>query len=282
MATLAERLSQAATALDAVSDTPRLDAEILLAQAMGISRAALLSRLKDDVTAIPAFEAMLERRLRYEPLAYILGEWEFFSLDFAIEPPLLVPRPETEHVAESVLEHIGTKGATVLEIGTGTGCIAISIAHAAKEASVVATDVNPRALKVARGNAERHHVAKRMAWREGDLFAALEPGDGPFDAVCSNPPYIEESAWDTLDPVIRLHEDPNALLAGNDGLDVIQRLVMEAPNWLVPGGLLAFEMGMGQYEPVRDLLDSHRYEHIRFVRDLAGIERVAVAKKPQS
>ncbi len=282
MATTAERLTQAASQLAAVSETPRLDAELLLAHATGVSRATLLARLKEESRELPAFETLLDRRLRYEPLAYILGAWEFFSLEFIVEAPLLVPRPETEHVVETVLEHIGTQPAAVLDIGTGTGCIAVSVAHAARTASLIATDINPRALAVARQNAGRHHVAERITLRQGSLFQALQAGEGPFDAVCSNPPYVEDSAWSGLDPVIRLHEDPRALLAGADGLDVVRALIAEAPAWLTPGGLLAFEIGMGQYEAVRDLLKHHHYEHIRSVRDLAGIDRVAVAQKPRS
>jgi release factor glutamine methyltransferase len=279
MATIAERLSQAATKLASVTETPRLDAEILMAHALGVSRAVLLSRLQDPFPTNNSFETLVEGRLCYEPLAYILGEWEFFSLNFFVEAPLLVPRPETEHVVESVLKYIGNRRATVLEIGTGTGCIAVNIAYAAKNASVIATDIDPHALSVAQRNAKRHRVSGRVTFRQGDLFAALEPGEGPFDVVCSNPPYIEETAWPHLDPVIRLHEDPRALLGGKDGLDVIRKLTAEASAWLAPGGLLAFEIGMGQYETVRALLQHHHYEHIRFVHDLAGIERVAVAEK---
>ncbi|HOF39796.1 MAG TPA: peptide chain release factor N(5)-glutamine methyltransferase [Candidatus Hydrogenedentes bacterium] len=282
MATIAERLAGAAGLLAAISDTPRLDAELLLAHALGISRAALLARFQDELNPLPLFDTLLGRRLNYEPLAYILGTWEFFSLDFIVEAPLLVPRPETEHVVEAVLEHIGTRPAAILEIGTGTGCIAVSIAHAARNASIIATDINSHAIAVARKNAERHRVIDRLSLRPGNLFEPLQPGEGSFDVICSNPPYIEDTAWPGLDPVIRLHEDPGALLAGLDGLDVIRALVAGAARWLAPGALLAFEIGMGQYERVRDLLARHQYERIRFVRDLAGIERVAVAQKPRS
>ncbi len=282
MAAVAERLAEAAGQLAAIGETPRLDAELLLAHALGISRAALLARLQDELHPLPLFDTVLERRLNYEPLAYILGRWEFFSLDFVVEAPLLVPRPETEHVVETVLEHIGTRPAKILEIGTGTGCIAVSIAHAASNASILATDINSQAIAVARKNAERHRVLERLSLRQGSLFDALQSGEGPFDAICSNPPYIEDAAWPGLDPVIRLHEDPGALLAGPDGLAVIRALIAGAAEWLAPGALLAFEIGMGQYERVRDLLVRHQYDRIRFVRDLAGIKRVAVAQKPRS
>jgi len=298
-ATNAERLAQAARLLESVSDTPRLDAEILLAAALGVSRARLLASLNDRMDA-PPFDTYIERRLNYEPLAYILGEWEFFSLPFNVQPPLLVPRPETEHLVEAVLDYARNQRDTVrdatrprrdatrhcgwcppfriLDIGTGTGCVSVAIAVNIPDAAVVATDLSPLALDVARQNAERHGILDRIAFRLGDLFAALEPGDGPFDVVCSNPPYIEDGAWPDLSPVIRMHEDPRALLAGPDGLDVIRKIVKEAADWLAPGGLLAFEIGMGQDAAVEALLREGPYHDIHFQNDLAGIPRIACAK----
>lgn len=289
MPTNAERLAQAARLLESVSDTPRLDAEILLAAALGISRAKLLASLSERAEA-PAFDEYIERRLNYEPLAYILGEWEFFSLPFNVPPPLLVPRPETEHLVEAVIDYKTVLDAArprrdesarfkVLEIGVGTGCVSVSIAVNVPDAAIVATDVNPAAIEAARVNAQRHRVSGRITFRQGDLFAALEPGDGPFDVVCSNPPYIEESAWPDLSPVIRMHEDPGALLAGPDGLDVIRRIVHESPGWLAPGGLLAFEIGMGQDTAVQALFHEGPYYDVRFRKDLAGINRIACAKR---
>lgn len=276
--TNAERLAQAVRLLQSVSDTPRLDAEILLAAALGVSRARLLASLSERADA-PAFDQYIERRLNYEPLAYILGEWEFFSLPFNVQPPLLVPRPETEHLVEAVLDyaHATTHPVRVFEIGAGTGCVSVSIAVNLADAVVVATDLNPLALDVARLNADRHGVLGRITFRQGDLFAALEPADGPFDVVCSNPPYIEDGAWPDLSPVIRMHEDPRALLAGPDGLDVIRRIVKQAPDWLAPGGLLAFEIGMGQDTVVEFMLREGPYYDIRFRKDLAGIHRIACA-----
>jgi len=278
-ATNAERLAQAARLLESVSETPRLDSEILLAAALEVSRAWLLASLNDRADA-PPFNTYIERRLNYEPLAYILGEWEFFSLPFNVQPPLLVPRPETEHLVEAVLDyaHATTHPVRVFEIGAGTGCVSVAIAVNLPDAIVVATDLSPLALDVARQNAKRHGVLDRITFRCGDLFAPLEPGDGPFNVICSNPPYIEDGAWPDLSPVIRMHEDPRALLAGPDGLDVIRRIVKEAPDWLVPGGLLAFEIGMGQDAAVDALLCEGYYRDIQFRNDLAGIRRIACAK----
>jgi len=170
--------------------------------------------------------------------------------------------------------------ARILDIGTGTGCVAVAIAHNAPMCRVVATDINAAALKLASANAARHGLSDAITFRKGDLFQALRERDHPFDAICSNPPYVKESDWDALPPVIRLHEDPDALLAGPDGLDVIRRLVFEATAYLVPGGLLAFEIGIGQYDSVRGLLLENNYANVGARRDLAGIERVAVARKP--
>ena len=276
MITLGERLANAARVLDHVTETPRLDAEILLAHALGIPRASLLARLRESLEA-PEFEALLARRLAHEPIAYILGEWEFFGLQLAVEPPLLVPRPETEHLVEVVLGFAGQQPVRVLDLCTGTGCVAVAVAHNAPEAQVLATDVNPRALAVAKANADRHGVSDRVAFALGDLFAALSHDAPLFDVVCANPPYVEDGAWDSLPPVVRLHEDPVALLAGSDGLDIVRRLASEATAYLRSGGLLAFEIGMGQYESVGEILSENGYEGVEVRNDLAGIERIVSA-----
>ena len=273
-----ERLAGAVLALECVTDTPRLDAEILLACALGITRTKLLASLNERADA-PGFDGFVERRRASEPIAYILGEWEFYSLGFKVVPPLLVPRPETEHLVEAVLEHMGRECARVFDVGTGTGCVAVAIAHAASNCCVTATDINPLALDIAAENARRHDVAGRIVFRLGDLFDALECDETPFDIICSNPPYIEEAAWPGLPPVVRCYEDPGALLAGEDGIDVIRRLAAGAQHFLRPGGWLMLEIGMGQYPGVADLLAACGYEAVSFRRDLAGIERIAIARR---
>jgi release factor glutamine methyltransferase len=281
MPTLAERLAQAAERLATVTETPRLDAEILLAHALRTDRAKLLAQLRESVDA-PEFEGLLERRLNHEPLAYILGTWEFFSLDLEVKPPLLVPRPETEHVVESALEHIGTRPAQVLDLCTGTGCIAIAIAVNAPNAHVVATDLNPEAVAITAQNARRHKADRRVSTREGDLLDALNQDDGPFDVIVANPPYVEEGDWESLDPVIRKHEDRAALLAGPDGLAVIRRIVSESPLYLKPGGRLVLEVGLGQNEAVRELLRQNGFDSITTRQDLAGIERIVTGLRAAS
>ena len=299
-----EFIHAAETQLESVTDTPRLDAELLLADAWRISRASLLARMgervPDDVAE--TFETLLARRLNHEPLAYIFGEWEFFSLPMIVRAPALVPRPETEHLVEAALAHVqriggsgvvgaerGSRGRSpsrgtsssgtrepicVADIGTGTGCVAVAIAVNAPHTHVTATDLNPDYLQLARENAERHHVADRVQLLQGDLLQALPPGE-TYDVIVSNPPYVETGAWDDLLPVIRKHEDPRALLAGADGLDYVRRLIADTPAYLRPGGLLAIEIGMGQYDAVKALFEQHGYHDVRSVKDLAGIDRIA-------
>ena len=276
---VADVLADASARLESLTETPRVDAEILLAHAMNVNRAQLLASLKEE--ASPGnFEAFLNRRLDAEPIAYILGEWEFYSLTFEIEPPVLVPRPETEHLVEVVLEVIGDRPARVLDVGTGSGCVSIAIAHNAPNCRVVASDIREAFLELARRNAEGHRVADRIVFRAGDLLEALAPEDAPFDVICSNPPYVADPEWEGLPLTITRYEDPKALLAGRDGLDSIRRLVAEAQDYLVPGGMLAFEMGMGHYDAVRGLLREGGYENVSARRDLAGLDRIAIGHKP--
>ncbi len=278
---VADLLAAAAARLESVTETPRLDAEILLAHAMNLSRAQLLAGLREE--AAPGnFEELLNRRLDAEPIAYILGEWEFYSLTFEIGPPVLVPRPETEHLVEVALEVIGDRPAQVLDVGTGSGCVSIAIACSAPNSSVVACDIRTDFLNLAGRNAARHNVADHTTFRKGDLFDALAPGDGPFDVICSNPPYVAEPEWEGLPPTITRYEAPECLLGGPDGLDIVRRLIAQAQDHLVPGGTLALEIGMGQYEQVRQLLKQNAYENLSARQDLAGIDRIAIGKKPST
>ncbi|MBW7863953.1 MAG: peptide chain release factor N(5)-glutamine methyltransferase [Candidatus Hydrogenedens sp.] len=278
-APLGDILRDAARQLAAVSESPRLDAELLLAHALGGTRSGLLSRLGDTVPCA-AFPPLLARRMAHEPVAYILGTQEFFSLIFIVRPPMLIPRPETEHLVEAALARLanrpgGAPPARILDLCTGTGCVAVTLARHAPNTEVTATDLNPDAAALARENAALNNVPLRVL--EGDLFAALPPNEPPFDAVLANPPYVETAEWDRLMPDIRLYEDPAALLAGEDGLDLIRRIIAEAPAHLAPGGLLALEIGETQYPAVAELLAAHGFRDIRAVKDLAGMDRIAVA-----
>lgn len=261
--------------LAGVTETPRFEAELLLTHALGWTRTQLFTRMRDPLPELDSdrLESLLRRRIAHEPMAYILGAWEFFSLEVAVEAPLLVPRPETEHLVEAALAHLPSAGGRVLDLCTGTGCVALAIAANAQPDQVWASDLNPVAVRVATENARRHDKNIRVV--QGDLFNALPDDSGPFDVIVSNPPYVEKSAWDGLAPDIRNYEDPGALLSGEDGLDCIRRIVGEAPRWLVSGGLLALEMGEGQGTAVLALLDASGFDAIGLTNDLAGHNRIA-------
>lgn len=275
---LRDLLAAASRQLAAVSETPRLEAELLLSHASGLSRSALLTRLNLVVEA-PSLPQLIARRLRHEPVAYILGEWEFYSLPIEVRPPILVPRPETEHLVEAVLEEVGERRARVLDLCTGSGCVAVAVARNAPKATVLGGDINPDAVDLARRNAVLNDVVERVAFRTGDLFHVLEEEDAPFDVVCANPPYVEADDWDRLPEDIRAYEDPRAVLAGDDGLDVVRRLVQDAPAHLVQGGMLAFEIGMGQYDTVCAILKGYEYDDVRVRQDLAGRPRIVTARR---
>jgi release factor glutamine methyltransferase len=257
----------------------RRDAEILLAAAWNLSRGALLARthepVPDEVAA--RFTAWCERRAAGEPVAYLLGHREFWSLDFEVSPAVLVPRPETELLVERVLATITTAHADVADLGTGSGAIAIALAHERPDWRVVGTDVSDDALRVARRNGARL-VAERIEWRPGDWFAAL---DGRrFDALASNPPYIAAT-----DPVLGgdglRHEPRTALTPGGDGLAALHTLINGAPAHLGPGGWLFLEHGATQGATLRDALVARGFTHVTSHRDLAGHERVTEGNWPQ-
>ncbi len=276
---IGECLGEAARRLADVSETPRMDAEYLMAHALGIRRSDLLARLHAP-TVPSAFEALLRRRLAYEPIPYIISEWEFYSLPIRCAPPTLVPRPETEHLVEAVLDAAGNAPVRMLELGTGTGCVAMALAHNLPSARIVATDRAPEAIALARENAARLRLDARIVLLQGDLYHPLRPEDANFDVICSNPPYVEEGLWDSLSRSIRDYEDPRAVLSGPDGLDMIRALVAGAGDFLRPGGFLAMEIGDGQAHAVGEILAAHEFAAITFVNDLAGIRRIATARKP--
>jgi release factor glutamine methyltransferase len=277
---MGQLLSEGAQRLEGITETPRLEAELLLAHALRCTRSQLLARLKEEVdTAI--FQALVDRRLAHEPVAYILGTWEFFSLEFRTRPPMLIPRPETEHLVEAALDYVkncpvALEAPSILDLCTGSGCVAITLARNVGNSQVTATDLNPDAIALTLENAALHGVDLRCL--EGDLFEALPPDAKLFDIIVSNPPYVEEGEWPTLSADIRDYEDPRALLSGADGLDLIRRLINEAGAFLKPGGLLAFEMGERHVATVETMLHAAGFVHVSCRADLAGIPRIAVAQ----
>lgn len=261
--------------------TARLDAELLMAHALGITRLQLHLDFDRPLTEgeRARARALIVRRARREPVAHITGEREFFSLAFEVTPDVLVPRPETELLVETVLE-LESQGrlpsGPLLDIGTGSGCLAVALAHGLPSRQVVGTDISRAALAVARRNAARHGVEGRVEFIEGDLAAESA---GPFAAIVSNPPYIAEAERSSLAPEV-LREPGVALFGGADGLDVIRRLVAAAAPLLVPLGWLVIEAGHGQAAAVAALVrNTHTCEEVRTLRDLAGIQRAIVARR---
>ncbi|GMW02864.1 MAG: release factor glutamine methyltransferase [Candidatus Hydrogenedentota bacterium] len=280
MSTLAQHLHEATATLTPVTETPRFDAELLLAHALGWTRTQLLTRQHEEVH-VPVFDGYIQRRLRHEPIAYILESWEFFAMEFRIQPPLLVPRPETEHLVEAVVSFVGARPLSALDLCTGTGCVACAVARHATAIEVVATDISPIAVRLARENAERHGLGDRIQVRQGDLYTAVPSEHRRFDVIMSNPPYVEDAAWAQLSQVIRMHEDPRALFAGADGLDVIWRIVLSAPKFIRPGGLLAMEVGMGQANRVTEMMRARGFVNLAVRKDLAGIDRIVQGCWPE-
>jgi release factor glutamine methyltransferase len=260
----------------------RLESELLLAGVLGLKRLDLYLQHDRPLTEneLERYRSAVRRRLRREPVQYILGTAAFRSLELHVDARVLIPRPETEVLAGAVLEWSKRQArwGTALDVGTGSGAIALSLAAEGKYERVVASDVSRDALDVARRNAAGVGMADRVEFREGSLFDVVGEGER-FDVIVSNPPYVAESERSGLAAEVVDHEPGTALFAGPDGLAVIGRLIAGAADRLRPGGLLALEMGAGQATAVLDLLAaSGRYVSPRVERDLAGRERIALAE----
>jgi release factor glutamine methyltransferase len=261
-------------------DDAQLEAEVMLAEAMRIDRAHLLARLRDDVPADArdGFATMVTRRLRREPLAYILGRREFYGIEIACAPGALIPRPETELLVDLALDEIARRGgaARVADVGTGSGAIAVAIALNASGAHVTAIDASPDALAVARRSIARSELGARVELVEGDLFADA----GVFDVIVANLPYVAEDEWWGLAPEIRGHEPREALVAGRAGTESIERLLATAEAHLAPGGLLAAEIGCKQGPRLLDAVSRLMPDAESSVMgDLAAHDRVLVVRQ---
>ena len=275
MATVTESL-ESGTALLAPSATARRDAELLMMHVTGSSRAELMTHPERELTQRQQehFQAAIVRRARHEPVQHILGTQEFYGRSFIVNRLVLIPRPETEHLVEAVLA-IRPAPRYVLDIGTGSGILAITLALELPDAAVTATDISPAALAVAQQNA-RVLNADRVRFIQSDLFAGL--GEERFDCIVSNPPYVATD--EVLEPQVREYEPATALYAGEDGLAIYRRLIPEAFEQLEAGGYLWLEIGHGQRDALRELLAQGGFVEIGFVDDLQGIPRVAKARKP--
>ena len=264
----------------------RLDAEVLLAHVLGVARLSFY--LNPEQPLAPVQESryweLVRRRGTGEPLAYLLGEKEFFSLPFFVNRAVLIPRPETEQVVEAALEALrratdAGREATFFDVGTGSGAIAVAVLVNLPGCRAWASDVSAAALRLARRNAERHGVADRLTLIEADLFAEF---GGTVDVVVSNPPYVSDGERDLLPRDVRNFEPPEALFAGPDGLTIIRRLIEQSPSHLAPGGRLILEIGYSKDAEVRRLLEADgRWTDVEIRNDLAGIPRIAIASVGQ-
>lgn len=253
--------------------TPRLDAELLLAHALGVGRIDLYVRFEEPVPAErrARFRELVRQRAARVPVAYLVGEREFWSLALEVTRDTLIPRPDTETLVRAVVEQTPRR---VVDVGTGCGAIALALAVELPEACVIGAELSPPALDVARRNGERLGLAERVEWLLCDGLAELE---GAFDAIVSNPPYVPTGELDALPPEVR-HEPWLALDGGPDGLRVIERLAKEAPPRLAPGGVLALEVAIGQAAPVTALLREAGAIAVETRKDLGGIERVVLGR----
>jgi release factor glutamine methyltransferase len=268
-----DALSAATDGLGAAGvDDPRLDAELLLCEAAGWDRAYLAANPEAEIApaATRRFGETVRRRLRREPVAYILGRRGFRQIELSVDPRVLIPRPETELLVELALE---AKPRTVLDIGTGSGAIALAVADELPDCAVTATDTSAGALEVARANAERLGLSGRVEFVEG----TFPPGPGGFDLVLANLPYVGEAEWGGLEPEVTEWEPREALLAGPDGLDAFRGLLSSLSQ--SPIGCLALEVGEGQAGAVGELMREAGFSAVEAREDLAGIERVVVGRR---
>jgi release factor glutamine methyltransferase len=253
-------------------DTPRLDAEVLLSEATGWDRARLAAEPEAavDSAAGRRFGAMVRRRIRREPVAYIVGRKGFRNLDLAVDERALIPRPETELLVEVALELVPR---TALDVGTGSGAIALALADELPQCEVIATDTSEEALALARENAERLGLAARVRFERGTV-----PPERSFDLVLANLPYVREDALPALQPEISEHEPREAVVAGAGGMEAIATVATPATAALKPGGSLALEVGAGQAGPVAELMLDLGFFQVEARQDLAGIPRVVLGR----
>jgi release factor glutamine methyltransferase len=285
--TLAEAINNAANLLSTAGITnARLDAEVLLSHIIVKDRVWLITHRDDvlDEKLQRDFADMIQRRTRREPLQHIIGNQEFWGLVFKVSPDVLIPRPETEFIVEAALAIVQDRNTLVriIDLCTGSGCIAVSLAKELTAARVIATDVSEKALAVARENTRRHGVSEHIRFLLGDLFEPLEELDirGQMDIIVSNPPYVQAGVLSTLQPEVRDYEPEIALISGPEGTEMAKRIIQRAPEYLKKNGALIMEMGLGQAKALTRMVEATgAYGYSELLKDLAGIERVLIVRK---
>jgi len=280
-ATIADSLREATQVLrDADVSEARRDAGSLLSFIIGKDRTFLISHADDLVNDndLVRFREAVARRAAGEPLQYVTGVQDFFGREFRVTPNVLIPRPETELLVEAALKVIAADSAPLIcDVGTGSGCIAVTLLCERTDAQAIAVDVSEAALAVAAENARRHGVEERIVFEISDCFDALEPDE--FDLIVSNPPYVSADALDGLQREVRDHEPLVALSPGDDGLRVIRRLLHDGPSFLKESGYLIMEIGFDQGEKVAGMIDQKVWQLLEILPDLQGIPRIVLVQK---
>ncbi len=263
----------------------RASAEILLANALGLKRIDLYLRYDQPLGSqeLSTFKTLIKRRLQREPVAYIIGNKEFWSMDLNVTKDVLIPRPDTECLVEQALTYVPGEDSKeswkILELGTGSGAIILSIAFHRPRHRYFASDLSENALRVAKGNAEKHRLSNRILFFAGDWFCPLKNNVNNLDLILSNPPYIPSHVIDRLEPEIVFHEPRIALDGGKDGLDSLSLIINQAPSFLKPSGHLILEIGHDQQQKVHAIVNHcGKYESFHFVKDYGGHDRVAIMK----
>jgi release factor glutamine methyltransferase len=261
-----------------IDDAPR-QAASLLGLALDKDRAFLIAHPEYELNAgeQTRFEEYLSRRAAREPLQYIRGTQEFYRLEFDVAPGVLIPRPETEILVETAIQLLKDEtGPRLCEVGVGTGCISISVLHEVRQAFATGLDISDAALELTRKNAFKHGVSERLNLARSDIFGAL--ASEKFDLIVSNPPYISKAEYDGLQPEVRDFEPAAALTDGGTGLSIIEKIVLEAPKYLRPGGFLLMEIGFGQSEKAAQMFTSPRWPSFEILPDLQSIPRIVKAR----
>jgi len=257
------------------------DATLLLRHVLDIPQSKIYTYRERPLTALQTekFNVLIQERLKGKPIQYITGKQEFWGLPFLVTPDVLIPRPETEHLVEAAIQRLQAHPAPrIVDVGTGSGAIAVALAHALPQAHITATDISEAALAVAQKNATQNGVAERIRWMQCDLLADVM--QEKFDAVVSNPPYIADAERTTLAAEVRDHEPSTALFAGPTGLEVYERLIPQAAQVLAPGVWLWMEIGYQQQPAIERMLSD--WQQVAFIKDLQGIARVACAQPPHT
>jgi release factor glutamine methyltransferase len=280
MPNIAETLNEAAEILRASGIAePRREANSLLAFALRKDRTFLITHRDYELSADEEryFQNVLQRRARREPFQYITGKQEFYGLDFAVTPDVLIPRPETEMIVENAIEILQARtSARFCEIGIGSGCISTAILHNVEAASAIGLDISAKSLEIAKKNAKNYSVSERLELKKSDVFDAL--ADERFDLIVSNPPYIPQKDILNLQAEVRDFEPLNALTDGGNGLSIIEKIIRDAPKFLRSGGFLLMEIGFGQAEDVKNLFDEKIWGAVEILPDWQGIPRMVRAR----